>query len=381
MTVMLRDLSDDEARAALPLKWEDVGPGVIPAWIAEMDLALAPVVSEAVLDAVRRGATGYPPHGDAGIGPAFAGFATRHWGWTPPEDAVVVTGDVIGAIALALQVLCPPGPIVVPLPCYPPFRDVVQVVGRELVTITTDPDADDTALDLEALDRAFAAGARTLLLCNPHNPLGRVPTRAELAAVRDLAARHGARVISDEIHGPLTLPGATFTPYLSVDPAGIVVTSASKAFNTAGLHCAFVMVLDAEERTRLRGVPLPMNHAYSGLGMIAGRTAYAEGDPWLAALVERLDRQRSLLETLLADLLPAARMRRLEATYLPWLDLRAYGVADPAAVGLAHGVRCAPGQNFQPGLDGHVRINLATTPARLTTMVERLAATVGAPSS
>lgn len=378
---MIRDLSDDEARAALPLKWEDVGPGVVPAWIAEMDVALAPVVSEAVLDVVRRGATGYPPHGDGGIGAAFAGFATRHWGWTPPEDAVVVAGDVIGGIGLALRVLCPPGPVVVPLPCYPPFREVVEVLGRDLVTVTTDPDADDAALDLGALDRAFAGGARTLLLCNPHNPLGRVPSRAELEAVRDLAAHHGARVLSDEIHGPLTLPGATFTPYLSVDPTGIVVTSASKTFNTAGLHCAFVMVLDPDEQAALRGVPLPLNHAYSGLGMVAARVAYAEGDPWLASLVERLANQRALLGTLLADVLPRARMRPLEATYLPWLDLRAYGVADPAAAGLAHGVRCAPGQHFQPGLDGHVRINLATTPERLTAMVERLAAAVATPSS
>jgi cystathionine beta-lyase len=153
-----------------------------------------------------------------------------------------------------------------------------------------------------------------------------------------------------------------------------VVTSASKAFNTAGLHCAFVMTLDRAEQELLRGVPLPMNHSYSPIGMLAAVAAYEHGDPWLASLVHRLDEQRALLGTLLADLLPDARMRPLEATYLPWLDLRKYGVADPAALAIGHGVQPAPGGNFQPGLEGHVRLNTATSPDRLTTIVERLAA-------
>ena len=136
-----------------------------------------------------------------------------------PADASVVVGDVIAGLRLALEVLCPPGPVVVPLPCYPPFRDVVALAGRELVAVETDPDDEDGALDLDRVAEAFRAGARTLLLCSPHNPLGRVASRAELEALAALAAEHGARVVADEIHGPLTLPGATFTPYLSVDPS------------------------------------------------------------------------------------------------------------------------------------------------------------------
>ena len=115
----------------------------------------------------------------------------------------------------------------------------------------TDPDADTATLDPAALEAAFAGGARTLLLCSPHNPLGRVWTRAELEAVRDLTARYGVRVVVDEIHAPLVLPGATFTPYLTVDPTAILVTSPSKAFNTPGLHCALLMTLDPAEQERL----------------------------------------------------------------------------------------------------------------------------------
>nr|WP_246298554.1 aminotransferase class I/II-fold pyridoxal phosphate-dependent enzyme [Nocardioides panaciterrulae] len=344
-----------------------------------MDYALAPAVAEAVAGAVRRGLAGYPPFGDAGVGAAFAGFARRHWGWSPPEDASVVVGDVIAGIRLVLETICPPGPVVVPLPCYPPFRDVVALAGREMVPIDLDPDATDAALDLERVEAAFRGGARTLLLCNPHNPLGRVPSRTELQALAELARRYDARVVADEIHGPLVLPGPhgtdgpVFTPYLDVDERAVLVTSHSKTFNTAGLHTAQVVCLDPADLARLRGVLLPQNHAYSPLGMIAARVAWSDCDDWHAALVRRLGEQRDLLAELVASHLPDARTRPLEATYLAWLDLRAYGSDDPAAAALAHGVKVAPGSDYQPGLPGHVRVNIATSPDRLEAVVTRLA--------
>jgi cystathionine beta-lyase len=376
--LVIRDLTDAQARAALPLKWGAVEPGVIPAWVAEMDYWLAEPIEEALVAAVRRGTAGYPAFGDGGIGKAFAGFAERHWSWSPPPDAAVVTGNVIAAIRIALETLCPPGPVVVPLPCYPPFREVVAITGRELVPVTVDPDAEDAALDLGAVEEAFAAGARTLLLCNPHNPLGRVPGRDELAALAELARRYDARVVADEIHGPLVLPGATFTPYLSVDERGILVTSASKTFNTAGLQCAHLGVLDPTEQRRLRALPLVHNHGHSPLGMVAGVVAWNDCDDWHAALVRRLADQRALLGELLTAHLPDARMRPLEATYLAWVDLRAYGHDDPAAVGLTRGVRVAPGDDYQPGLTGHARVNVATSPDRLQQVVERLGAALTA---
>ena len=374
----IRDLSDEEARRALPLKWGEVPVGTVPAWVAEMDYAPAPVVTQALREAVEAGTTGYPPFGDLGVGAAFSGFARRHWGLEVEPGATVVTGDVVAAIRLALDTLCPPGPVVVPLPCYPPFRVVVDLCGRELVPVETDPDADEAVLDLAAVEAAFRAGARTFLLCSPHNPLGRVWTRGELEALRDLTRQYGVRVVADEIHGPLVLPGATFTPYLSVDPTAVLVTSASKAFNTPGLHCAQLVTLDAGERERLRALPMPLNHAFTSLGMLATTAAFTHGDGWLAALVERLDAQRQHLADALDDHLPKARMRPPEATYLAWLDLREYGVDDPAAAGLRHGVRVAPGTDYHPGLPGHARLNIATTPQRTRLAVQRLAAALEA---
>jgi cystathionine beta-lyase len=368
---VIRDLTDDEARAALPLKWEL--PDVVPAWVAEMDYAQAEPITEALVDAVRRGALGYPPHGDD-LGEAFAGFAARHWDWDVPAEASVATGGVVSGIRLALEVLCPPGPVVVPMPCYPPFVHAVEVAGREVVPIELDPDAEDASLDLCAVSRAFAGGARTLLLCNPHNPLGNVPSRAQLAGLAALAREYDARVLSDEIHAPLVLGGSTFTPYLSVDDRGIAITSPSKAFNMPATHGAQLVVLDPTDRARLKAAPIPAQNTWSSLGIVAGTVAWRDCDDWLAALVQRLDDQRTLLAELLADRVPKARMRPLEATYLAWLDLRAYGVDDPAAAALAHGVRLAPGQDYHPGLTGHVRLNLATSPDRLERIVEGLRA-------
>jgi cystathionine beta-lyase len=338
-----------------------------------MDYRTAEPIEEALVAAVRRGSLGYAPFGDGGLGSAFAGFAERHWSWSPPPEAVLPTSGVMTGVRLALDALCPPGPVVVPLPCYPPFRDAVAISGRELVPVTVDPDADRAELDLAAVEAAFVAGARTFLLCNPHNPLGRAWSRAELTALATLARRYDVRVVADEIHGPLVLPGATFTPYLTVDETAVVVTSASKSFNIPAVHGAQLVLLDPADRAVVAGLPVPAQHDWSSLGVVAGVAAWRDCDEWHAALVERLTAQRSLLAELLAEHLPEARMRPLEATYLAWLDLRAYGVADPAAAGLAHGVRLAPGADYQPGLDGHVRLNLATTATRLSLIVHRVA--------
>ena len=176
------------------------------------------------------------------------------------------------------------------MPSYPPFRDVVELTGREVVPITVDPDADDAALDLAAVEQAFAAGARTLLLCNPHNPLGRVSTRQELADLAELARSYGVRVVTDEVHGPLTLAGSHFTPYLSVDEHAVLVTSATKSFNMPAVHGALIVALDPEDRARLVEAPIPAQNTWSSLGVVGRAVAWRDCDDWHAALVERLVR-------------------------------------------------------------------------------------------
>jgi len=373
------DLTDAEARRSLVLKWGTVPEDVLPAWVAEMDYALDPVVQEAVVRAVHDGVAGYPVYGyTPELGEAYAAFAARHYGSSVEPEWVTPVVDVTAGVRVALDVLSQDGPVVFLVPGYSPQLDVAALTGRKRVDLVVDPDASRAEVDLDQLDALLAEGARTLLLTQPHNPWGRVFTRSELEGIRDVVSRHGARVVSDEIHAPLVLPGAQHTSYLDLPGThdhAVAVVAASKAFNTAGLRCAQLVVPDAAARQTLVDQPMARNDSWSPLGVVAAVAAYTDGDPWLASLVERLDQLRTLLGRLLAEHLPLVRMRPLEATYLVWLDVRAYGHDDPAEVALERGrVKVGPGHEYAPGLPGHVRLNLATSPERLTEIVRRLAA-------
>jgi len=372
------DLTDEEARRALVLKWGTVPDDVIPAWVAEMDYALDPVVHGALLRAVRDGVTGYPIFGHTPeLAEAYAAFAARHYGSAVDPAWVLPVVDVTAGVRVALDVLSDDGPVVFLLPGYSPQLDVAELTGRKRVDVVVDPDAARAEVDLDQLDARFADGARTLLLTQPHNPWGRVFTRAELEGIRDVVVRHRARVVCDEIHAPLVLPGARHTSYLDLEGTqehAVAIVAASKAFNTAGLRCAQLLVPSAADRATLAAAPMARNDSWSPLGVVAAVAAYTDGDPWLASLVERLDQLRTQLGGLLDQHLPDVRMRPLEATYLVWLDARAYGHDDPAAVALERGgVKLGPGQDYAPGLTGHVRLNLATSPERLSEIVRRLA--------
>lgn len=380
---MIRDLSDDEARNALVLKWGMARPEEIPAWVAEMDYAIAEPIKAALHEAIDANRTGYPRFEHGGeLGDAYAGFAARHFGQEVDPDFVIPVADVTAGVRLALDVLSADAPMVMPVPGYSPQLEIAQITGRERVDLVVQPDDERAGLDLDELDRLLAKGARTLLLTQPHNPWGRVFTRDELEGVRDVVTRHGARVISDEIHAPLVLPGpdgkqVAHVPYLSIDGTAehaVAVVAASKGFNIPGLKCAQLVAGNTETRDRLFRVPMARNDSWSTLGVVGSIAAYTEGDEWLAALIERLDAQRALLAELLATHLPEARTRPLEATYLAWLDLRAYGHPEPAATCRERGrVWVAEGSDYHPGLTGHVRLNIATSPVRLREIIRRMA--------
>jgi cystathionine beta-lyase len=375
---MLRDLTDGQLRASGNVKWAAAEPDVLPAWVAEMDFALAEPVALALHDALDRGSVGYsPPDHVNGVPEASSAFAKAAWDWSFNPDQVVSVADVMGGIELVLRTLCEPAPVVVPTPTYPPFLDVVPHAGREMKLVPLAPDDDHATLDLDAIDRALRAGARTVLLCNPHNPGGRAFTRAELQGLLAVVLHHGARVVSDEIHAPLVLEGAVHVPFLTLDgAAGLTTTviSATKAWNIPGLKSAQVVTGTERDRRLLRALPHVANHGPAPLGIVATRAAYLQGMPWLEALLGRLAHNRSLFETLVSEQLPLVKMRPLEATYLAWLDARAYGLGNPATIALDRGrVLVSDGANFGPGGAGHVRVNLATSPERVTEVVRRLA--------
>jgi cysteine-S-conjugate beta-lyase len=369
----LRQLTLAELRTRTSVKWRVYPEDVLPLWVAEMDVPLAAPIVEAVTAALARGDTGYAYGG--GYAEAVAGFASRRWGWTLPIDRTRIVPDVmLGSVAVLRLVTERGDGVVVNPPVYPPFTAFIEQAERRVVEAPLGPDG---RLELGQLEAAFARPDTTAyLLCSPHNPTGAVHTADELRAVAAAADRHGVRVLADEIHAPVVVSGdARFVPYLSLPETqrGFALLSGSKAWNLAGLKGALVVAGEeaADDLTRL---PEEVGHGASHVGVLANAAAFAAGDRWLDGLLADLAENRRLLTALLAEHLPAVRYRPGEGTYLAWLDCRGLALGDdPAATFLDRGrVALTGGLPFGPGGAGHVRLNLATTPAILTEAVERM---------
>jgi cystathionine beta-lyase len=235
-------------------------------------------------------------------------------------------------------------------------------------------------LDIDGIETALAAGARAVLISNPHNPLGLVHPRETLTALAEVAARHEAVVVSDEIHGPLVHAAADFVPFLSVSDAacewGIAVTSASKSFNLAGFKCALMVAASERSLAVLDAMYEEVTFRTSIVGFHASVTAFTHGDEWLAGAVRAITRSADLLDTLLAEHLPTVTWSRPAASYLAWLDMSALGWGeDPAQHALdAARVALNSGLTFGPQGAGFARLNFACSPEVLTEAVRRLAA-------
>ena len=363
-------------------KYRVFGADVLPMWLAEMDVVLAPAVSQALRHAVETSDTGYANPRD-GLPQVFADFAARRWGWKVGPEELRLAPDVGVAMVETLRALVRPGDkVALSPPVYPPFFGWVREVGCEIVEAPLRHADDGWRLDLDAVEHAFEDGARAYLLCNPHNPVGRVHTHDELAALSELAERYGVIVVSDEIHAPLVMSGSTFTPYLDVDDTarghGIALHSASKAWNLAGLKCALIVVPagEADGPARVRfGLPSELAWRVGHLGVLAGRAAYADGEAWLDDLLEALDGNRRLVRDLLVEHLPGVGYEPPESSFLAWLDVRAAGWGDDPARGVAEqcGVALSRGLDFGRQGAGFVRLNIGCSPETLHEAVRRLA--------
>jgi cystathionine beta-lyase len=370
-----------DLRVRQSAKWRHYPADVLPAWVAEMDFPLAEPIRLALRRALDADDCGYAYPAD--IGDAFARWARAHYGWDVDPRDVRVVADVVTGIGELLRVATEPGDrVVIDPPVYAPFASTIRTLGRVVVETPLVEDAGRPSLDLDAIARAYAQGARVHLLCSPHNPAGTVHSRATLAQMAELADRHGVLVLSDEIHAPLTLPGATHHPFPSVSEAAarrsIVLTSASKAWNLAGLKAALLIACAPEPRAILARLPPETPYHAGHHGVIAAGAAFREGDPWLALAIAHLDRNRALLADLLADALPSVRYQPPQAGYLAWLDCRALGLGpDPARAFLDDGrVALSPGPSFGAGGDGFARLNFATPRALLEEAVRRMARAV-----
>jgi cystathionine beta-lyase len=376
------DLDLDRLRRRRSEKWRLYPPDVLPAFIAEMDYDLAEPVLAALHQAIDLSDCGYAALD--GIGATFAEFAASRHGWAVDPGLVHLVPDVMAGVDALLNLATEPGDgVVINTPVYPPFFKHIGFARRRVVEVPLVQLNGRWELDFAGLEAAFAAGARGYLLCNPHNPTGRVFSPEDLGRIAALAERYGVLVMADEIHASLTLPGARHTPFVSLGGAaaehGVTLASASKAFNVAGLKGAVAVAGSATMDRLLGRLPESCHYGAGLFGVLASLAAWSSGADWLDALLGQLDHARAEFGRLLGERLPGARYVPPEASYLAWVDCATLDLGpEPAAVFLDRGrVALGRGLDFGAPGDGFVRVTIGTSSALLSAIVDRMAAAAG----
>ncbi|HEY7593600.1 MAG TPA: aminotransferase class I/II-fold pyridoxal phosphate-dependent enzyme [Actinophytocola sp.] len=384
--VVFDELDENVLRFRPGAKWRVPGPGVLPAWIADMDFPVAEPVVASLRRYIEIGDFGYPdwPDGASPLRAAFAYRMKERYGWWPEPDHVREFTDATYAMRAMLELSTTPGDgVAVHTPGFGPFARTIERLGLRLVPLPMVDTRDGWVFDADDCARRIAEGdCRVLVLVNPHNPTGRVFTRPELLALAEVAERHDLLVISDDLHADLTYAPHRHVPFASLDPAlearTVTMYAASKAFNLAGLRCVVGHVGDATLRQKLAAQPPGPN--VNVLGMLASLAAWTEATGWLDNVIDYLDTNRRIVAKAVAEGLPQVRHHMPEATYLSWLDCRGLDCGpDPAAYFREQAqVELNPGSSYNPGGDGFVRLNFATPTPLLREILDRMADAVAA---
>ncbi|MEU6409503.1 aminotransferase class I/II-fold pyridoxal phosphate-dependent enzyme [Microbispora sp. NPDC046933] len=376
----------ERLRSGSGVKWGSLAPGVLGAWVADMDFGVPPAVRECVIRLAEREDFGYPYWpGEDPVAEAFdERMATRH-GWTPRPGRTRVLTDVIQILQVMIELATRPGDgVAIHVPSYPPFLASVAGAGRRIVPLPMTRTGHGWGFTAEGLaGRLRAEGCRMLVLVNPHNPTGRVFTRAELAALAEAAQELDLVVVSDEIHADLAYAPHRHLPFASLGPGTaartITATSATKAFNIAGLRCAVAHVGHDGVWEALSRVPQEYFGDPGVVGRAATVAAWRQSADWHAGLMRTLERNRLTIERWAADLPWDLGYHSPQATYLSWFDFTGTplkGGAPAERLEREAGVKLAEGADFSQGTpvhtSGYARLNFATSPAVLDEILGRL---------
>jgi cystathionine beta-lyase len=376
----LDDIDIDSLRRRRGEKWSTYPPDVLPAWVADMDFPVCEPVRHMLEERVALSDLGYPiDAARRGVAESFAERARRRFDWHVSPQRIEVLSDVVQGLYLGLMALSEPGAgAIVQTPVYPPFLHAVPECGRRLIVNELRPSQGRYAIDFDELRASIDRDTRLLLFCNPQNPTGRAFTRDELETLAEIVLRHDLVVCSDEIHADLAYPGCRHIPFAAISPEiaarTVTLTSATKAFNIAGLRCAVAVFGSDELQARFNAYPVHSRGGLGSLGLAATALAWSEGQPWLDEVMAYLEGNRAMVRDFVADHLPAVRCASSDATYLAWLDCRALGLeSDPCSFFLNEGkVALSDGAAFGPGGVGFVRLNFATARPILASVLDRM---------
>lgn len=356
---------------------------LLPLWVADMDFRAPQEILDAITARVAHGIFGYSEPKQDFFDALGAWFSTRH-GWKCEPRNFVQTCGVVHALATLISAFTETGDsVLICQPVYYPFASTIRGNGRRLVISELRERAGHYVIDFEDFERKIVEhGVKLFILCNPHNPVGRVWTRAELERLGDICLAHGVFVVSDEIHADFVYAPARHTVFASVKPEFekkcAVCTAPTKTFNLAGLHIANTYIADpALRRKFLRELDRQGYSQSNVIGLVACRAAYEHGAPWVDALLAYLRGNVDFVREFLRSRAPKIRLVEPEGTYLVWLDFRAYGLSDEALrekiIGEAK-LWLDDGFIFGAGGNGFQRINIACPRATLQAALERLAA-------
>ena len=354
---------------------------LLPMWIADMDFCSPPAVAEAVKRRAAHCIYGYPARLKSYYS-AFTGWADRRYGWQVDPSWLLTTPGVVPAINAAILAFTEPGDgVLIQPPVYPPFFSCPRLNGRRVVENPLQEDSDGTwRIDFDDLRRKLELRPKLFVLCSPHNPVGRVWSRAELQQVANLCLENEVLMFSDEIHGDLLLGNRRHTPLASLGPEvaarTITCTAPSKTFNIAGLYTSTVVVSSPSLRARLAHMLDALDICGGNVfGIVAFEAAYNHGEEWLGELLPYLEDNAVFMRAFLAKKIPQLRMSMPESTFLAWLDCRTLGLAQPelreffvtkARVGLNDG------RTFGESGEGFMRLNFGCSRKTLIEGLERI---------
>ena len=373
------------------VKWEfmqmfepKATPETIPMWVADMDFPCAQPILEALHKRVDRAIFGYSSHHTSEYYQAVCGWFQRRFNWNVDSVSIVFSPGVVPAIGYLINLLTEPGDgVIIQPPVYYPFKSKIEVYGRKVVNNPLLYQSGTYSMDYEDLElKAKDPKNKLLILCSPHNPVGRVWSKEELQTLGDICFQHNVFIISDEIHFDLVRKGVIHTPLEKLFPKQkeriITTTAPSKTFNLAGLQLANIIIHDPEIRDKWYAYVrdrLSINGP-NALSIVAAQAAYTHGEEWLEAVLAYLDENIKFLQSFLAKHLPKVKLVPLEGTYLAWLDFTAYGFPQEELVRrIVHEAKVLleDGTLFGEEGKGFMRMNIATTRSILDEALARMA--------